>query len=71
MEKDTYAKTSQKIGKSLPGTKETEFSAHICSNGSLTVPKEVRDALSLEEGSLLRCEISKMAGRASEKEATK
>ena len=71
MENDTFAKTSHKIVKGLLGTKEAEFSAHICSNGSLVIPKEVRDALRIKEGSLLRCKISKVAWCASEKEATK
>ena len=62
MEKDTSAKTREKIVKGSVGTDKAVFTAHICSKGRLVIPKEVRDTLSIEEGCLLRCKIRKVAG---------
>ena len=39
---------------------EAEFTAYIRRNGRITVPKEVRDALDIEEGNLVKCKIRKV-----------
>jgi AbrB family looped-hinge helix DNA binding protein len=39
---------------------EAEFTAYIRRNGRITVPKEVRDALDIEEGDLVKCKIRKV-----------
>jgi AbrB family looped-hinge helix DNA binding protein len=36
---------------------EAEFTAYVRRNGRMTVPKEVRDALGIEEGNLVKCKI--------------
>jgi hypothetical protein len=37
-----------------------EFTAYVRKEGKITVPKEVRDALRLERGGLVRCRIVKV-----------
>ena len=39
---------------------EAEFTAYVRRNGRMTVPKEVRDALGVEEGSLVKCRIRRV-----------
>jgi len=39
---------------------EAEFTAYVRRNGRMTIPKEVRDALGIEEGSLTKCRIRKV-----------
>ena len=39
---------------------EVEFTAYVRRNGRMTVPKEVRDALGIKEGKLVRCKIRKV-----------
>ena len=39
---------------------EAEFTAYIRRNGRLTVPKEVRDALGIAVGNLVKCKIKKV-----------
>ena len=39
---------------------EAEFTAYVRRNGRMTVPKEIRDALGVEEGSLVRCRIRRV-----------
>lgn len=39
---------------------ETEFTAYVRRNGRMTVPKEVRDALTIKEGHLVKCKIKKV-----------
>jgi len=39
---------------------EAEFTAYVRRNGRMTVPKEVRDALSIKEGSLVKCKIRRV-----------
>jgi len=39
---------------------EAEFTAYITGNGRMTIPKEVRDALSIEEGNLVKCKLRKV-----------
>jgi AbrB family looped-hinge helix DNA binding protein len=45
----------------LPMTVErAEFTVYVRKDGRMTVPKEVRDALGIEEGNLVKCEIKKV-----------
>jgi AbrB family looped-hinge helix DNA binding protein len=39
---------------------ETEFTAYVRRNGRMTVPKEVRDALDIGDGSLVKCKIKRV-----------
>jgi len=39
---------------------EAEFTAYVRRNGRMTVPKEVRDALGIDEGSLVKCKIRRV-----------
>ncbi len=41
-------------------SKEAEFTAYLRKEGRITVPKEVRDALAIKEGNLVKCKISKV-----------
>ena len=41
-------------------TSEAEFTAYVRREGRLTIPKEVRDALSIEEEILVKCMIKKV-----------
>lgn len=41
----------------------TEFTAYVRKEGKITVPKEVRDALDLKRGDLVRCKIVKVKTR--------
>ena len=38
----------------------SEFTVYVRRDGRMTVPKEVRDALGIEEGNLVKCEIKKV-----------
>ena len=40
--------------------KEAEFTVYVRKNGRVTVPKEVRDALEIDDGNLVNCKIKKM-----------
>ncbi len=37
-----------------------EFTVYVRRDGRLTIPKEVRDVLRIEEGHLVRCKIEKV-----------
>jgi len=37
-----------------------EFTSYVRKEGRITLPKEVRDALRIEEGNLVRCKIEKV-----------
>ena len=37
-----------------------EFTVYVRKDGRMTVPKGVRDALGIEEGNLVKCEIKKV-----------
>jgi AbrB family looped-hinge helix DNA binding protein len=37
-----------------------EFTAYVRKEGRITLPKEVRDALSIREGNLVKCQIEKV-----------
>ena len=39
---------------------EAEFTAYVRRNGRMTVPKEVRDALGINEDNLVKCKIRKV-----------
>ncbi len=41
-------------------SREAEFTAYLRKEGRITVPKEVRDALTIKEGHLVKCKISKV-----------
>jgi len=40
-----------------------EFTSYVRKEGRITLPKEVRDALSIEEGNLVKCKIEKVKAR--------
>jgi len=37
-----------------------EFTVYVRKEGKITVPKEVRDAIGIEKGDLVRCKIVKV-----------
>lgn len=39
---------------------EVEFTVYVRKDGRMTVPKEVRDALHIKEGNLVKCKIAKV-----------
>lgn len=39
-----------------------EFTVYVRNEGKITVPKEVRDALSIKKGDLVCCKIVKVKG---------
>jgi AbrB family looped-hinge helix DNA binding protein len=39
---------------------KAEFTVYVRKDGKMTVPKGVRDALGIEEGNLVKCEIKKV-----------
>lgn len=41
----------------------TEFTVYVRKEGKITVPKEVRDALRIHSGDLVRCKIVKVDTR--------
>ena len=41
------------------GRKEVMFTVYLRKGGRVTVPKEVRDALAIEDGDLVECRIKK------------
>jgi len=44
----------------LSEEKAVEFTVYIRKEGRITVPREVRDALNIEEGNLVRCKVEKL-----------
>jgi AbrB family looped-hinge helix DNA binding protein len=40
-----------------------EFTSYVRKEGRITLPKEVRDALKIAEGSLVRCRVEKVKVR--------
>lgn len=40
-----------------------EFTSYVRKEGRITLPKEVRDALDIEEGCLVRCKIEKVRSK--------
>jgi AbrB family looped-hinge helix DNA binding protein len=47
----------------LPRENEAEFTVYVRREGRVTIPKEVRDALKIKEGNLVKCKISKVRTR--------
>jgi len=47
----------------LTEEKVVEFTVYVRKEGRITVPREVRDALNIEEGNLVRCKIEKLGNR--------
>lgn len=43
--------------------KAIEFTVYVRKEGRITVPREVRDALIIEEGCLVKCKIEKLDSR--------
>jgi AbrB family looped-hinge helix DNA binding protein len=39
-----------------------EFTAYVRREGRVTIPKELRDALIIKEGNLVKCKIIKVKG---------
>jgi len=44
----------------LSEEKAVEFTVYMRKEGRITVPREVRDALAIEEGNLVRCKVEKL-----------
>jgi AbrB family looped-hinge helix DNA binding protein len=42
--------------------KEASFTAYVRADGKVTVPRGVRDALGIEEGDLVECQVKKVKG---------
>ena len=40
-----------------------EFTSYVRKEGRITLPKEVRDALGIEEGCLVRCKVEKVRSK--------
>jgi len=47
----------------LSEEKAAEFTVYMRKEGRITVPREVRDALSIEEGNLVKCTVEKLKAR--------
>jgi AbrB family looped-hinge helix DNA binding protein len=47
----------------LSGEKAAEFTVYVRKEGRITVPREVRAALNIEEGSLVKCKIEKLGNK--------
>jgi len=47
----------------LSKEKTVEFTAYLRKEGRVTVPKEVRVALDIEEDDLVKCRIEKIRGK--------
>jgi len=47
----------------LSKEKAVEFTVYVRKEGRITVPREVRDALNIEEGNLVRCKVEKLRAR--------
>jgi len=39
---------------------KSEFTVYVRKDGRMTVPKEVRDVLGIEDGNLVKCQIKKV-----------
>ena len=47
-------------GEHLSEGKTVEFTVYVRKEGRITIPREVRAALNIEEGNLVRCKIEKL-----------
>jgi len=47
----------------LSKEKAVEFTVYVRKEGRITVPREVRAALNIEEGHLVRCKIEKLRAK--------
>ncbi|HKZ94894.1 MAG TPA: AbrB/MazE/SpoVT family DNA-binding domain-containing protein [Candidatus Bathyarchaeia archaeon] len=48
----------------MPETSDSvEFTSYVRKEGRITLPKEVRDVLGIEEGSLVRCKIERVKSK--------
>jgi bifunctional DNA-binding transcriptional regulator/antitoxin component of YhaV-PrlF toxin-antitoxin module len=47
-------------GKHLAEGKVAEFTVYLRKEGRITVPREVRAALAIKEGNLVKCKIEKL-----------
>jgi len=47
----------------LSKEKMIEFTVYVRKEGRITVPREIRAALNIEEGNLVKCKIEKLAIR--------
>ena len=47
------------VDQELPD-EESEFTVYVRKEGRVTIPREVRDALSIDEGNLVKCVIKKV-----------
>jgi len=47
----------------LSKEKAVEFTVYVRKEGRITVPREVRAALCIEEGNLVKCKIEKLGAK--------
>ena len=47
-------------GKHLSKGKVAEFTVYVRKEGRITIPREVRAALNIKEGNLVKCKIEKL-----------
>jgi len=49
--------------KHLSKEKAVEFTVYVRKEGRITIPREVRAALNIEEGNLVKCKIEKLEAK--------
>jgi AbrB family looped-hinge helix DNA binding protein len=62
MQKTVFTSTQKRHlrGEDLSREEVAEFTAYVRREGRVTIPKELRDALIIKEGNLVKCKIVKM-----------
>jgi AbrB family looped-hinge helix DNA binding protein len=62
MQKTVFTSTQKRYlrGEDLSREEVAEFTAYVRREGRVTIPKELRDALIIKEGNLVKCKIVKM-----------